>query len=245
MPLVNGAIPLRWPAFLMRENSLVWQIRHRTIDPGPSMALLSRPVNATGGGLWACKLNSVIITEAVHEMAWDAIDALMDGGTTPVVLPRCCSRTAPWPVINGVVTRRAAALPYSDGSYFSDGSGYDGGPVIIVRAAAAGLRTVTLRVAVDQGSALQPGMHFSIDHATKGWRLYRIAAVSVVSQGDNAGVYDIEIRTPLREAIGDDTPMEFDRPRCFMRLVTPDDMGLDLVLRRTATPSISFLEALF
>jgi hypothetical protein len=58
-------------------------------------------------------------------------------------------------------------------------------------------------------SPLIGGELFSVEHAAWGWRVYRITRID----GDV-----ITFRPPLREAMAAGAALEFDTPRCQMRL---------------------------
>ena len=89
------------------------------------------------------------------------------------------------------------------------------------------MRATTLSLTMIVG-ALEGGERFSIDHATKGKRLYTISRVD----GD-----DITIRPPLREAVASGTDLDFTQPGCVCRLSNPDDFlgALDLNKNLIAT----------
>jgi hypothetical protein len=102
-----------------------------------------------------------------------------------------------------------------------------------VAAASAALRATRLAISIQQGSPLRGGERFSINHPTAGWRLYQVGAV-------NAGV--ATLRPPLREAVDPGTWLEFDLPRCLMKLSDPNGMAVTMTLLRFASPNADFIE---
>ena len=83
------------------------------------------------------------------------------------------------------------------------------------------------------------GEHFSIDHDMLRWRLYRIR--TAIDNGD--GTWDCTVRPPLRAVAVADTQLQFDKPKCVMRLASPSSMDLTLSMRRHGRPSVDFIEA--
>ena len=135
---------------------------------------------------------------------------------------------------------RPASVPHADGSYFSDGGGYLTSYMDVTASASAALRATTLTATVTYAPSLQAGQHFSIDHTTKEHRLYRIKSVT-----DNEdGTSTLTFWPPLREAVAADERLEFDRPKCRMRLA--DDQGMDLGLQAGSFgfPDVTFIEDL-
>lgn len=173
--------------------------------------------------------------QKVSTLLWRAVRQIADGGVNRIVVPRNDALFRPWPA--GLAATFGIDVPHDDGAMFDDGAGYYQS-VIDVTAAAAALRATSLDVAITYAGELMGGESFSILHETLGWRLYEIATVDV----DEAGGV-ITFNPPLREAIGDDTPLEFDRPRCTMRLVSPSSMNLSVQPWTFNAASVDFVEA--
>jgi hypothetical protein len=100
-------------------------------------------------------------------------------------------------------------VPHSDDTPFSDDTEYLSGGTTYYTAAAAPLRATTLTITGVSELPLIGGERFTIVHTTWGCRAYSIIGI----EGD-----EITIRPPLREAIGPDTPLDFENVRCQMRL---------------------------
>jgi hypothetical protein len=71
-----------------------------------------------------------------------------------------------------------------------------------------------------------------------GWRLYEIGTV-VYTDASHAV---ISFNPPLREAISAGTQLEFDRPRCTMRLTAPGAMDLTVTPWTFNSASVQFVE---
>lgn len=228
-----------FPPSLLREEALLWELKGVTVGGGESAGGQEALTRLDGGGLWKASLNGVALRTADHVRAWRALAAICDGGVQPVVVPMCDGRHIPAPEVNGVRVASLDVVPHSDGATFSDGSGYASSVVEASLAVAAVLRATSLTVTLTAGSALRGGEYFSIDHADLRWRLYRVR--TAVDNGD--GTFAVTIRPPLRAAVTAGSVLEFDRPKCVMRIASADAMDLMLEQRRRGRPSVSFVEA--
>jgi hypothetical protein len=77
------------------------------------------------------------------------------------------------------------------------------------------------------------------DGTTYGWRLHRIETVAF-SSGDLA---DITFWPPARFAVANNHRLEFDDPKCVMRLAGSGSTDLTLEYRKRGDPDASFVEA--
>jgi hypothetical protein len=94
-------------------------------------------------------------------------------------------------------------------------------------------------ITLNYAGELIGGESFSIAHDTMDWRLYEIATVDMTS----STTATITFNPPLREAIEAGTPLEFDRPRCRMRLANPGSMDLSVVPWTFNSASVDFVES--
>lgn len=230
---------LFFPRSLLRERTGRLELGRRVISPGMG-GTGNLPLIATdGGGLWELDYGAISLRTADHQRVWQALAAVSDGGVTPLVVPYCGSRTAPWPVVDGVIVR-STELPFDDDTLFDDDTGWFEPAIVVELLAAAALRATTLTVRISAGSPFQGGEHFSILHDVADWRLYRIVGVEEISEGLD---YTLTIRPPLREACDEGTALDFDQPRCLMQLADPRALDLTMEMRRFAQVSASFIEA--
>jgi hypothetical protein len=229
---------LQFPPSLLRERSTRWALTGNTITPGQTSAGAFPVARMDGGGLWVAELGNVVLSTADHIRTWRAIAAAADGGAEPIIVPSCDKLTFPAPLVDGEPVYSWGDIPHSDGTLFSDGSGYYL-PVVEAEAASdATLRATTMDITMTVGGELRGGEVFSIEHPTMGWRRYEIASVD--EDGDT-----ITFRPPLREAVSAGTALEFDQPKCLMRLASGDAMALTLDMRRFGGPSATFVEWFF
>jgi hypothetical protein len=238
---------IEFPRRLLREKSHSWNLAGTAATPGQTSKSVAPFVRTDGGGFWTCVMSDVSLSGApglvgrdrqkISTLLWRAIQNIADGGVTPIVVPRNDAMFRPWPA--GISPTGAIDLAHSDGAFFSDGAGFYQ-PTIDITADAADLRATSLDITVNYAGELMGGESFSIDHLTMGWRMYYIGTV-FMDDATSSGT--INILPPLREAIAPGTRLEFDRPRCTMRLAKPDSMDLTVVPWTFNSASVDFVEA--
>lgn len=182
-----------------------------------------------GGGRWMFELGDANLNDRLALKAWRAFEAILDAGVTEVILELCDRRQMP-----GFESAPAPyGVPHSDGTPFSDGTLY-GQPTIpeTLTTVDASLRAVTL--SLDNAAGIQGGEYFSIEHPNAGWRLYLVGQVF----GDQ-----ITFRPPLREAVASGVRVEFERPRCVVRLIDPDAYAATVTRLRFAKGGAVFMES--
>jgi hypothetical protein len=200
-----------WPFRLLPPYAVRW-FPYGNVAVGPVSldGASQQAVRTDGGGLWGLECSFETPTN-------DAILALrgwavhLDAGMTEFVMPRQNLNFAPLPISAGKPVR--AGKPPIALDPFGEEGNY--GPALITAtAAAASLRATSVAITMTQGSRIRPGHVFAINHSGAGWRMYQIGRVTDIL-GD---VFTCSIRPPLRQAITNGTAIEFDLPRCKMRL---------------------------
>jgi len=224
----------RLPVEDMGLHAQSWNLTGASISGGQSVSGQSQSVRSDGGGLWRLRAGFKLRTPADMKK-WRAFGARLDGGATSIVVPRIEAGLKVQ--LEGTETVESAT--HSDGSTLSDGSEYDVIPEVSASpGASAALRATQMQLAFTSAVVLEGGECFTIEHATQGDRLYTIH--SVVAQANNT--YTVKIRPPLREAITTSTVLDFDDPRCLMRLADPDSWEAEARGLRFADPSAVFIE---
>lgn len=194
-----------WPWELLSPRQELWRLQGVTISGGVTTAGTAGLARTDGGGLWVGEQSFLL--ETIEQIkAGRAIEAILDGGVSPIVAWSFEAPFAPG-------TLAPSLVPHSDGAPFSDGSEYSMAPEGATVTAACALRSTHLPITMISGM-IQGGEHFSIIHEGKGWRRYRVARV-------RDGV--IEVRPPLREAIPAGTGLNFLKVGCVCRLANPDE----------------------
>lgn len=232
--------PLRYyPADLLGFEKVLWELSGMTLSGGQTASGVMPVARIDGGGLWKSTLTAVGVYTADRRRAFRAFSAIADGGAQPIILPCIETYDAPWPIVNGAPQRALPASPHSDGSTFSDGTSYDNSMIAAKVTVQAALRATSLIVQMIAGDNFHGGEHFAIDHPTNRWRLYRVRTAVL----NTDGTWAITFRPPLREAIPLGTFLEFDRPKCVMRLARPDAMDTTFETFWFAQVSPDFIEA--
>jgi hypothetical protein len=235
-----------FPRRLLREKRHAWNLAGVAATPGANGRSVASYVRSDGGGAWTCSMTDVSLSgngsalgkdrQKQSTLLWRAVRQLADGGASELVVPRNDALFNPWP--DGV-SRTPILSRHSDGTTFSDGTSYYQSTIVVLVEDAADLRAVSLDIEVLVGSSLGAGESFSILHPTMGWRLYEIRTVAY-SDDTHA---TITFRPPLREQVYIGTELEFDRPRCTMRLASPNSMDLWVQPWTFNSASVDFVEA--
>lgn len=127
-------------------------------------------------------------------------------------------------------------VPFSDGAFFSDGSGFGEKYTTAFFAADAALNATQVSINLTAGLQLLPGMRFS----TPDGRLHEIR--DVVSF-DGGTIWTVTVSPWLRAAYPATVALEFDQPCCRMRLAADDSAALSLMNNRFGSPSLELVEA--
>jgi hypothetical protein len=208
------------------ENSHDWNLLGVAMTAGQT-AGMSVDTRSDGGGFWQAKLNNVRFRDRLDTLLWRALRQIANGGVVPLIVYRRDTTWAPFP---GSLTESILPDNYA---YFDNGAGYYTPIIDVTCSGGAALRATSMSVNLKNCAALQGGECFSIKHPTFGWRLYEIATVT-----DNV----ITFNPPLREAIVDGDRLEFDRPRCLMKLASSSAMDLNNTTYPFSLASVVFVE---
>lgn len=235
-----------FPRRLLREMSHAWNPVGVAATPGVTARSVPVLGRTDGGGFWSCTMSDVSLSggrglqgkdrQKVTTLLWRAIRQICDGGVNRIVVPRNDTLFRPWP--EGLAQNVNIDIPHSDGAPFDDGAGYYQS-IIDITCGGAELRDTSLDVTINYAGQLMGGESFSIEHLTMGWRLYEIGTVEY-SDDSHA---TITFSPPLREDVAAGTSLEFDRPRCLMRLAQPNSMDLTVKTWTFNSASVTFLEA--
>lgn len=223
-----------FPRRLIREETHDWNIVGNTAGAGQT-ATSSVDVRSDGGGLWMASFNTVRIGNDVDTKLWRAVRQICNGGVTPIIVPRNDILFVPWP--DGLAGGYDG-VTHDDGALFDDDSGYYQSIIDVTARGNSLLRATTMEFDIEYCGPLQGGESFSIEHPTFGWRLYEIGTVE--TDGVTATV---TFNPPLREAVEDGERIEFDRPRCLMKLATPGAMDIQITALPFNAPSVKFIES--
>jgi hypothetical protein len=167
------------------------------------------------------------------------MSAICDGGAMPVVVPMRFAPDSPYPSGGGTLITVYDDIMHTDDVPFSSGVGYQVGTIDATLDEAALMNATTLTIAITYGGDLQGGEHFSIDHPVLRHRLYRVRTAK--DNGD--GTWDITIRPGLRGDTAADTKLNFNTPKCVMRLAAGNAMDATFEGIGISRPTVMFIEA--
>lgn len=230
-----------WPWRLLRGATERVQPTARVVNGGAALSGLTQVASMTGGGRWEVELAGIDLRTPDELRCARAWSTYLDGGAALCVVPVFDLGQAPRSYVGGRPALPGRPAPSDD--YFAQEPGF-GTPLI---SAIAGdghdLRATRVTLLIEQGGPLRGGEHFSVNHgADGGWRLYR--AGRVVSRF-GAGGHIVDVRPPLRASLEDGQALEFDVPRCVMRLdpARASEFEPAVAGNRFATVTAAFVEA--
>jgi hypothetical protein len=212
-----------------------WNIVGNTATAGQTAAS-SVDIRSDGGGLWSASLNNMQFRDKSYTLLWRAVRQLCNGGINPIIVPRRDTTWAPFP---GGILPSYAPIPYSDESLFDDGSGFTQSVIDVTCNGGAALRSTAMTLQLNNCGPLQGGESFSIQHPTFNWRLYEIGSIAMI---DSTHAY-VTFNPPLREPVNDGDQIEFDHPRCTMKLVNSASMDLNVTTWPFSTATVKFIES--
>jgi hypothetical protein len=224
---------LVFPRKLLLETSHDWNLVGNTATAGQT-ATSSVDIRSDGGGLWSASLNNIQFLDASYTKLWRAVRQLCNGGVNPIVVP--CNDIA---FVPAGQPQSFAAIPHGDGALFDDGAGYYQDVIDVTNAGGANLRATVMNLTLNNCGPLQGGELFSIRHPTFDWRMYEIGSVTPI---DGTHV-TVTFNPPLREAVNDGDAIEFDRPRCLMKLVNAAAMDLNITTWPFSVATVKFVES--
>jgi hypothetical protein len=229
---------IEWPDIL-KPRTVTFALKGRAVSGGAALEGRDQRV-ASDAGFWAADLAQFPIVTRDKARAWRSTIAKMDGGVETVEIPVMDCKYKLSATLDGVEVVNNGQ-PHSDGTYFTDGTGYDEPDEVVLPfrlTANAALRATTISVELDDEEivvGMAEGIYFSI-----GTRLYLVTGVEETA----ANQWDITFRPPLRSAAATGAHIDFLSPSIEMRIADPNAGELPLDLLRFAFPSLSFIEAI-
>jgi hypothetical protein len=248
-----------WPCEVLRPRNVAFNLNERTLGSSPSVSGYTQVVSG-GPPIWSATFGEIDIRTKEQRLAFKALSTLLQGRINVVIVPLCRGdqpvpvRMLPMFVPHDDDTPHDDGAPYLyyyadpsgalatdddrgyyDSSLFADGSPFDSTLIVASVGASAAAGTATINMQAAAIGDVQAGHLFSIEN-----RLYRITGVT----DNGSGNYDLSIWPPLRLAVSAGDWMEFDNPKCRMRLASDQEMSLDLSGHRFARPTVNFIEDL-
>jgi hypothetical protein len=174
------------------------------------------------------------------------IAARLNGSHRFVNVPFLTDWTGPFGVdAQNVPTPIISGIPHSDGTLFSDGSGYSQPTVWGEITEAAGLNAGVVKLQLFGAARLiRHSEWFSIYNETKGWRAHRVWEIRDVNDPNaESPIYTLAVEPPLRQAAIAGQRLEFARPRCAMKFPAGFTVPYQAEGFMQSQPSFEFTEA--
>jgi hypothetical protein len=223
-----------FPTRLFNPVSLQARVVGAALSGAQSLAGETQFADLSGGGRWAVEFGASDLLDPAIVKAWRALTAAADNGVTQILVP--LADRLHQPVTPTLTTPDPFGLTiYDDGL-----TPWAPDQVTATVTSAAALGETELRFNFAAPVHLVGGEHFSILHADWGWRLYIVTRVKSGGVGSGDATV-IDFRPPLREAVAPDDLLNFDSPRCLMRI--DGDMSEVVDLQRFGTAAARFVEA--
>lgn len=188
---------LTWSRSLLTAHSVAWRLEAPAQDGGATLGGVPQRPFLSGGPSWRLTIGGLILRSREAILEARRLQTALKQGARPILINPCDCRQA----------------PLAAGESFAG----EASPIVATLGAAA-LRAAVVTLALTDGARpLTGGEQFAVDHPTWGRRMYRV--IEVIGGTDEAP--QVRIRPVLREAVAADTPADFNRPGCLMRLDGP------------------------
>lgn len=200
---------LSWPLerpFL--PSGLRWRLADARTSGPDSFGLPRDVVTTDGGGWWVAEMSDLTGWSPEHHRAMRAMALQLRGG-----------RRIDVPFLEERPTGGLTSVPFADGAPFSDDAEFQSGQVTAVLDEPLNLRSDVAVIRITSGHSLLGGDVFSlIRSAALGSELHMTAAVESLV----GGRWAVEIGPQFRQDYPAGTEVNFNDPRCAMRLNDPD-----------------------
>lgn len=230
----------------LRPGRAVFDVIGAGVESPRSLSGVATAINFTGGGLVAVEYNNCMpgnMTPAGLKYV-SRLAAMLNSGVTKVHVPLLTDFLTPSSDGYQIGDGLTATGSFSDSTTFSDGTGLAYYTVTAEIYAAAALNAGSVQITLFVGDALYGGEWFSLNHANKDKRAYRIKEVTATgTDGLGNTVYTCSISPPLREAVSAGMDANFVRPICTMRLAPGTTIPFNLEPAWLGTFDLKFIEA--
>jgi hypothetical protein len=227
-----------WPEKLLKPQTISVDLAHRNLR-SPSAASGFTQVVSNSAGIWKVSFSNIPVYSAQMIKCWRAIDTLIEGQLFPLSIPVFDHPRSPSSTDNygrNLYNFYNSSTSHSDGTFFSDGSGYSSTWTRVFATTAGTVGATTISVLKSPPLAtLEPGQRFSVND-----RLYQIQKIT--AQTDTTATFTV--RPPIREAFSIGTRLEFDNPRVRVKLLSDTAMNIPLNFNQQTFPTLDFIEDL-
>jgi hypothetical protein len=217
-----------WPCEVLRARDVGLHLNERTLGTSPSVSGYTQVVSG-GPPIWTATFASIDIRTEQQRLCWRALASFLRGRQNIIIVSLC---RGDQPVPAGYFDED---LPHSDDTPHDDDTPYAQTVISAEIAANAAKGATSIKMNAAAIGDVQAGHIFDVDN-----RLYRIEGVT----NNGGGNYTLNIWPPLIKPIMSGNWMEFDDPKCRMRLVSDSEMHVDFASRKFASPTVRFVQDL-
>lgn len=229
----------------LKPAKMSFDVKGGGIDSGRNGLGESISIEMTGGGMMVASYQSCFAQSPEEHEYGNFVAARMNGSFRFINVPILSDWMGPFPTTNGIPQPTISGIPHSNGSKFSDASGYSQATVYGTVTEDAALNAGTLKMRLFGAvRKLRWSDWFSIYHPTKGWRAYRYWEVDDIDETvPDSPIYTVSIVPALREGVTAGDRVELVRPRCVMKFPTGFTLPWEVEGFWRSNPTIQFVEA--
>jgi hypothetical protein len=231
-------VALIFPAHRFNPSTVKVSLVGNVVTSPATISGAVQVLRTDGGGLMRVDMSGIVIRTPEQIRKWRAWIGELGGGTTVVRVPVVDIRRAPMAMAGQRLNKPVVVRNTDVDPWFSEASPYGPNRAIVATISASALRARQATITIAKGSPVHGGEYFGILYADGTSRVHMIKRV--LSRSGFAAVVTFE--PPLRAAVSDNTPVDFEWP-CFSGRLVPDgDYAPEISLNHGST-SISFIEA--
>lgn len=222
---------LVWPHELLQPENTIADVVPFTRTGGRVIGG-AKPAYRTDLGHWRIDLENVLVSSPEQRRAWDAISTYLGGSSGRIAVPIWTLDSAPYANAD-CGWEEDILVPHSDGTPFSDGTGYMQSPISIISHGVTGIGATVMSMRIINGAADIAGTRFSHRHGA-----YKVGQVLDIT-GD---IWTVRVTPSIAALIPAGADLEFHRPTCVCNLEA--DTGMRRGMRHDGVEllSVSFIE---
>ncbi|NHT77557.1 hypothetical protein G8E10_17730 [Rhizobiaceae bacterium CRRU44] len=202
---------------------------------GPVSFSGKRQKIGTDAGYWTATMSGFPVLSPDRILEWRGIIGALQGGLEDLLIGPFDEFQAPTlgglpPIIGGI--------PHSDGSLFSDGSGYSQSTILVSSSGDLDLRRTSARFLIERAGPIKRGMYFTVRSGGR-------PSMHMITKPPekSGGFVDVEFLPPLRFDLPNGSEVDFADPKMLMNLSSPESGDLPLDMGRWSRPSIELEES--
>lgn len=219
-----------FPTRLFNPGTMNVRLMGANVSGGRSLSGIVQNGELSGGGYWVAEFGEISLWTREKVLAWRRLAAAADNGARTILVPLADRIHQPFsnPAYAGADT-------FGDETWDANGTWAPEGISATLAVGGAQARATEIDIGYSGGTPLVGGEHFSIQYED----IHRLYIVTRVVAQDGSD-YTLEIRPPLRADSNGGEPLNFETPRCSMRL--DGEMGFSLEILKRGKASVRFIE---